>query len=176
MGFCFFNSIAVAAYRALLTHGVDRVAILDFDVHHANGTEDIFRGDDRVLLCSSFQHPHYPYTNSPSVDGELVNVPLDAGTDSAAFRAAIAATWWPALDKFHPDLILVSAGFDAHVDDPLGDLRLTDDDYGWLGQIITQRAERYCDGRVIAALEGGYNLAALGRSAARFCTGMTKGT
>ncbi|MEO1574869.1 MAG: histone deacetylase family protein [Pseudomonadota bacterium] len=175
MGFCFFNSIAVAACRALDTHGVDRVAILDFDVHHANGTEDIFRNDPRVLLCSSFQHPHYPYTNSPSVEGELVNVPLKAGTGSQAFRDALAATWWPALAAFDPDLILVSAGFDAHTDDPLGDLRLTDDDYGWLGKIIAEKADRLCEGRVIAALEGGYDLAALGRSAARFCEGLARG-
>ncbi|MFK8016400.1 MAG: histone deacetylase family protein [Gammaproteobacteria bacterium] len=168
MGFCLFNNIAVAAYRALNEHGMKRVAILDFDVHHGNGTEDIFRDDPRVLLCSSFQHPFYPNTNSPNVEGELVNVPLPAGTGSDAFRKAIVATWRPALAEFQPELILVSAGFDAHVDDPLAGLNLRDDDYAWLGMHIGEWAADLCDGRVIAGLEGGYNLAALGRSAAMF--------
>ena len=175
MGFCFFNSVAVAACHALEQHGLDRVAIMDFDVHHANGTEDIFRDDPRVLLCSSYQHPHYPYSNSPSVTNQLVNVPLRAGTDGAAFRSAIERTWWPALDAFDPDLIIVSAGFDAHRDDPLGDLRLSDEDYGWLGRVLMDRADRQCDGRLVATLEGGYDLAALGRSAALFTYALARG-
>lgn len=175
MGFCFFNSVAVAARHALQHHGMERVAILDFDVHHANGTEDIFRDDPQVLLCSTYQHPFYPGLNSPSVEGQRVNVPLPAGTDGATFREAVTERWWPQLDAFNPDLILVSAGFDAHRDDPLGQLLLHDDDYRWLGQTIAERAEALCDGRLIATLEGGYDLAALGRSAAMFCYAMVEG-
>ncbi|MFK7886044.1 MAG: histone deacetylase family protein [Gammaproteobacteria bacterium] len=176
MGFCFFNSVAVAALSALETRGLSRVAILDFDVHHANGTEDIFRDDPRVLLCSSYQHPLYPYTNTPSVPGQRVNVPLAAGTGSDAFRQAILDTWLPALEAFRPQLILVSAGFDAHQDDPLGGLCLRDDDYHWLGLRIGEWAARWSAGRVVAALEGGYDLAALGRSAAMFCYGLDGGS
>lgn len=175
MGFCFFNSVAVAALEALESHGLARVAILDFDVHHANGSEDIFRDDPRVLLCSTYQHPFYPYTNTPSVPGQRINVPLAAGTQSQAFREAVLATWLPALAEFRPELLLVSAGFDAHRDDPLGGLSLCDDDYHWLGLRIGEWAARWCNGRVVAALEGGYELAALGRSAAMFCYALDTG-
>ncbi len=175
MGFCFFNSIAVAALEALTVRGLERVAILDFDVHHANGTEDIFRDDPRVLLCSSYQHPLYPYTNTPCVPDQRVNVPLDAGTRGPQFRKAILATWGPALERFRPQLILVSAGFDAHQDDPLGGLCLCDDDYHWLGLQIGEWAAQWSGGRVVAALEGGYDLAALGRSAAMFCYALDGG-
>ena len=176
MGFCLFNNIAVAAYRALNEHGIQRIAILDFDVHHGNGTEDIFRGDQRVMLCSTYQHPFYPNTESPSVEGELVKTPLAAGTGSDAFRKAILAAWRPALAEFQPELILVSAGFDAHADDPLAGLELCDDDYRWLGVNIGEWAEDLCSGRVIAGLEGGYNLAALGRSAALFTQALDGGS
>ncbi len=173
MGFCLFNNVAAAALQALEVHGMQRVAILDFDVHHGNGTEDIFRDDPRVLLCSSYQHPFYPYTNTPSVDGQRINVPLAAGTGSDAFRRAIMARWLPALHAFKPELMVVSAGFDAHLDDPLGGLALHDHDFLWLGQTIGAAANALCDGRVVAGLEGGYDLAALGRSAAMFCMGLT---
>lgn len=172
MGFCLFNSIAVGALHALDDAGLQRVAILDFDVHHGNGTEDIFRHDKRVLFCSSYQHPFYPYTNAASIDGHLINVPLAAGTGSAAFRNAITHTWLRALREFKPQLLLVSAGFDAHEDDPLGGLCLTDADYAWLGTQIGSLADELCAGRVVATLEGGYDLAALGRSAVAFCTAL----
>jgi acetoin utilization deacetylase AcuC-like enzyme len=165
MGFCLFNNIAVGAYHALEAHGLSRVAILDFDVHHGNGTEHIVAGDERILMCSSFEHPWYPYTGFPSRADNVISVPLAAGTDSEAFRTAINAQWWPALEAFAPELVLISAGFDAHRSDPLANLRLADEDYGWITAEICRRASTSADGRVVSALEGGYDLAALGRSA-----------
>ncbi len=165
MGFCFFNNVAVGAAHAL-ARGLERVAVLDFDVHHGNGTEDIFAGEPRVLVCSAFQHPFYPGTARASVPGHLVNTPLPAGTGSAAFRAAIERDWVPAIDAFRPQLLFVSAGFDAHRDDPLGGLRLDDADYAWVTRLIVAAARRHAGGRVVSALEGGYDLAALGRAVA----------
>lgn len=165
MGFCFFNNVAVGVAHALAA-GVSRVAVLDFDVHHGNGTEDIFAGDGRVLVCSSFQHPFYPYHARDTVPGRLVNTPLPAGTGSAGFRAAIERDWLPALDAFRPGMIFVSAGFDAHRDDPLGGLRLEDADYEWVTRQITAAAAGCCEGRIVSALEGGYDLQALGRAVA----------
>jgi acetoin utilization deacetylase AcuC-like enzyme len=165
MGFCFFNNIAVGAKHALETHGLKRVAILDFDVHHGNGTSDIVRADKRVLFCSSFQHPFYPYSTDSSIPGHLVYSRLPAGTDSANFRAAILKDWLPALESFKPELILVSAGFDAHREDPLGGLRLDERDYQWVTEQIVDIAKRHAQGRIVSSLEGGYNLQALGRSA-----------
>ncbi len=166
MGFCIFNNVAVGARHAINAHGLERVAILDFDVHHGNGTEDIFHDDDRVLLCSSFQHPYYPGSGADSGNAHIIATPLAAGTGSAQFRAAIEATWLPALDDFQPQLIIISAGFDAHRDDPLAQLELVEDDYVWVTRQISQVADRYAGGRIVSALEGGYNLAALGTSAA----------
>ncbi len=168
MGFCLFNSVAIGALHALDVTGMDRVAIVDFDVHHGNGTEDILRRDGRVLFCSSYQHPFYPYMNTPSIEGHLVNVPLAAGTGSAAFRSALEATWFPELRRFRPDLLLVSAGFDAHEADPLANLRLQDDDYRWLAERLLGLADELCGGRLVATLEGGYDLDALARSATLF--------
>lgn len=165
MGFCFFNNVAVGAAHALAA-GVPRVAVLDFDVHHGNGTEDIFAGDARVLVCSSFQHPFYPGRAGATVPGRLVTTPLPAGTDSAGFRAAIERDWLPALDAFRPAMIFVSAGFDAHRADPLGGLYLEDRDYAWVTRQIVASADRHCDGRVVSALEGGYDLQALGSAVA----------
>ena len=165
MGFCIFNNVAVGAAHALETHGLDRVAILDFDVHHGNGTEDIFVDDDRVMLCSSFQHPYYPGTGANSGNAHIIPTPLPARTAGAAFRAAIERTWFPALERFEPELIIISAGFDAHVDDPLAYLELVEDDYTWITQRIRELADAYAGGRIVSALEGGYNLDALGRSA-----------
>jgi acetoin utilization deacetylase AcuC-like enzyme len=165
MGFCFFNNVAVGAAHAL-ARGVERVAVLDFDVHHGNGTEDIFADEPRVLVCSSFQHPFYPGTARATVPGRLVNTPLPAGTGSAGFRAAIERDWVPALDDFRPEIVFVSAGFDAHRDDPLGGLRLEDADYAWVTRLIVAAARRHAGGRVVSALEGGYDLAALGRAVA----------
>ena len=161
MGFCFFNSVAVAAAHAL-ARGVERVAILDFDVHHGNGTEAIFENDERVLLCSAFQHPFYPFTGSESEPGHIVNVPLAAGTAGDGFRQAVDRHWTPAIERFSPDLIVVSAGFDGHALDPLAGLALTEDDYGWISERIVGFADTCADGRVISCLEGGYALHPLG--------------
>lgn len=165
MGFCIFNNVAVGAVHAMAEHQLSRVAILDFDVHHGNGTEDIFRDDDRVMLCSSFQHPYYPGTGADSASGHIIPTPLPARSTGAQFRTAIEATWFPALERFQPELIIISAGFDAHADDPLAYLELHEDDYVWVTSRIRQVADAYAGGRIVSALEGGYNLAALGRSA-----------
>lgn len=165
MGFCLYNSVAVAAASALNHAGVDRVAILDFDVHHGNGTVDIFRDEPRVLVCSSFQHPFYPHRNTNIAAAHLVYTPLPAGSGSDVFRLAIERDWLPALHQHQPDLILVSAGFDAHARDPLAQLQLDSDDFRWVTQLIAAAAERYCAGRVLSTLEGGYDLPALCESA-----------
>jgi acetoin utilization deacetylase AcuC-like enzyme len=165
MGFCYYNNIAVAAAHALASGAVERVAVLDFDVHHGNGTEEIFLSDDRVLLCSSYQHPFYPYTGAPSISGHIANVPLPAGTRGPDFRAAIAAQWLPEIERFAPQLIFVSAGFDAHAGDPLAQLLLTVDDYTWITEQILDLADKHARGRVVSSLEGGYALDALAASA-----------
>ena len=166
MGFCFFNSVALAAHRALNNHDLDRVAILDFDVHHGNGTVDAFQNDPRVLVCSSFQFPHYPYRLQDVDRPNIVNTPLAAGTTGIEFRKAIEQDWLPAMDEFSPALILVSAGFDAHRDDPLGDLLLDEEDFRWITSLITDAANRHAHGRIVSILEGGYSLKALARSVA----------
>jgi acetoin utilization deacetylase AcuC-like enzyme len=165
MGFCVFNSVAVAA-REALAGGLARVAVLDFDVHHGNGTFDAFLDDDRVLVCSSFRHPFYPNRLVDPGRAHLVATKLPAGTPSAPFRQAIERDWLPALAAHRPRMLFVSAGFDAHRDDPLGGLRLGDDDFAWITQLIVDAARTYADGRVVSTLEGGYDLAALQRSAA----------
>ncbi len=161
MGFCFFNTIAVAAAHALDEYNLERVAILDFDVHHGNGTEDIFREEPRVLFCSTYQNPLFPYTTDQSLPGRLIKSPLLAGHGRDAFRGAIEQDWLPALAEYRPQLVLVSAGFDAHRDDPLAQLELEADDFAWVGEQITAVADRHASGRMLATLEGGYNLAAL---------------
>ncbi|WP_018144207.1 MULTISPECIES: histone deacetylase family protein [unclassified Thioalkalivibrio] len=165
MGFCLFNNIAVAAAHALEHYALSRVAIADFDVHHGNGTEDIFRDDPRVLYCSSFQHPFYPDTPRAERD-HLIHTPLAAGTTGAQFRAAVRHDWLPALEQFRPQLVLVSAGFDAHQDDALAGLNLDADDFSWITHELTRIAARYAGARLVSMLEGGYALPALGRSAA----------
>ena len=167
MGFCIFNNVAVGAAHALEHHGVERVAILDFDVHHGNGTEDMFRDDPRVMFCSTFQHPYYPFCGADTRSGNVVNVPLPAMTGSAAFRAAVERTWLPALERFEPQFVMVSAGFDAHREDPLAHLQLEDDDYEWITRRIEEVAERHAGGRIVSTLEGGYNTRALARSVVR---------
>ena len=166
MGFCVFNSVAVGALHALEAHGLDRVAIVDFDVHHGNGTEDIFTGDERVLMVGTFQHPLYPYSGFDSKAPNMVNVPLSAGSGTEAFQRAVNDRWLPALEKHKPELILISAGFDAHRDDPLAGLRFTEADYAWVTRMLIDIAHRHAKGRIVSTLEGGYNLSALGRSAA----------
>jgi len=165
MGFCIFNNVAVGALHALEAHGLARVAILDFDVHHGNGTEDIFHDDARVMLCSSFQHPYYPGSGTDSGNDHIIPTPLAAYTDGAHFRRAIEATWLPALESFKPELVMVSAGFDAHADDPLAQLELHEDDYAWVTEKLCDIAGRFAQGRVVSVLEGGYDLTALAMSA-----------
>jgi len=166
MGFCFFNNVAVAAAHALHGHGLERVAIVDFDVHHGNGTEDIFTDDARVLFCSSFQHPFYPYSGTEPTPAHIVNVPLPAGSKGDAFRQAVEAYWMPALEGFEPQLLVISAGFDAHLEDDMSQVLLTEADYGWVTQQIKGIADRHGQGRIVSCLEGGYALSALGRSVA----------
>jgi acetoin utilization deacetylase AcuC-like enzyme len=166
MGFCFFNNVAVGVAHALERHGLERVAILDFDVHLGNGTEDIFRDDGRVLLCSLYQYPLYPDMNPPSVPGRIVNCPLPPGSGSDAFRAAVTERWLPALEAFAPQMIFVSAGFDANAADPLAELQLTTDDYAWVTDAACAVADRHAGGRVVSTLEGGYDLPALAASGA----------
>jgi acetoin utilization deacetylase AcuC-like enzyme len=166
MGFCFFNNVAVAAAHALEVHGLDRVAVIDFDVHHGNGTEDIFRDDPRVLMVSTFQHPFYPYSGIEGRSERMVNIPLAAHSGGAEFRAAVEQYWLPALESFRPQMLLVSAGFDAHRDDDMAALNLVEADYAWITQRLTEVAARHAQGRIVSLLEGGYELHALGRSAA----------
>jgi acetoin utilization deacetylase AcuC-like enzyme len=166
MGFCIFNNVAVAARHALRAHGLERVAIIDFDVHHGNGTEEIFEGDEQVLMASIFQHPFYPYSGTDSPASNMVNVPLAAGSGSKEFREAVREEWLPALNEFEPELIVFSAGFDAHAEDDMAMLRFTDTDYGWVTEQLKAVAERHAKGRMVSMLEGGYALGALGRSAA----------
>ena len=167
MGFCIFNNVAVGAAHALEHHGLERVAILDFDVHHGNGTEAMFHDDPRVMFCSTFQHPYYPFCGADTRAKNIVNVPLAAMTGSEGFRSAVERTWMPALERFEPQLVLVSAGFDAHREDPLAHLELDDGDYEWITQRIAEVAERHAEGRIVATLEGGYNTRALARSVVR---------
>lgn len=164
MGFCFFNNIAICALRATEVHHLQRVLILDFDAHQGNGTIDILANDHRFLICSSFQHPFYPNSHyQQGIHNNVINVPLNSGTGSADFRQKTFAAWDSAIKKFAPELILVSAGFDAHTDDPMAELMLQDDDYSWLGNWVKQlSASRNVP--VLSILEGGYNLNALARS------------
>ncbi len=163
-GFCFFNNVAVGAAHAIHHYGLRKVAIVDFDVHHANGTEDIFKDEPRVLLCSSFEHPFYPYCGADTVSNHIVNVPLPAGTRSDSFREAILTKWIPALIKFEPQMLFISAGFDAHQDDDMSHFFLTDRDYTWITQELLRVADRCCEGRIVSMLEGGYELHSLARS------------
>jgi acetoin utilization deacetylase AcuC-like enzyme len=163
MGFCLFNNVAIGAVHALENHGLERVAVLDFDVHHGNGTEDAFHEDPRVMLCSTFQHPYYPYCGADSSNEHIVNVPLPAMTDGRGFRAAVERAWMPALERFKPQLVFVSAGFDAHREDPLAYLNFEDEDYRWITEKLVAVADKHAEGRVVSTLEGGYNTVALGR-------------
>jgi acetoin utilization deacetylase AcuC-like enzyme len=166
MGFCFFNNVAVGAAHALEHHGLARVAIADFDVHHGNGTEDIFRNDARVLMVSIFQHPFYPGSGVEGRSERMVNIPLAAGSSGKEFRAAVTEEWLPALERFAPQMLFVSAGFDAHRDDEMAMLRLVEADYAWVTQQLRSVAARHAQGRIVSLLEGGYELGALSRSVA----------
>ncbi|MGI4812632.1 MAG: histone deacetylase family protein [Janthinobacterium lividum] len=164
MGFCLFNNLAIAVRRALDVHGLQRVAIIDFDVHHGNGTEAAFAGDTRVLMCGFFQHPFYPYSGTEHPAANMLNLPLPAFTDGATMRDAVLRSWLPRLNAFAPQMVFISAGFDAHREDDLGGMRLVEQDYAWLTTRIVEVAERHAGGRIVSCLEGGYNLSALGRS------------
>ena len=166
MGFCFFNNVAVAARHALDVHGLERVAIIDFDVHHGNGTEDIIAGDERVLMCSFFQHPLYPYSGGVPKGTNMVNVPVAPYTRGPAVRQLIADMWLPALNAFKPQMVFISAGFDAHREDDLGQMGLVEDDYAWITREVLRVARQHAQGRVVSCLEGGYALDALARSVA----------
>jgi acetoin utilization deacetylase AcuC-like enzyme len=163
MGFCFLNNVAIAAKYALERHGLQRVAIVDFDVHHGNGTEDIVAGDERILMVSFYQHPYYPewtYSSAPN----LMNLPVPAYTRGMDIREMIEATWFPRLEAHRPEMIFISAGFDAHREDDMGQLGLVEQDYAWITHRVKDVARRHARGRIVSCLEGGYNLSALSRS------------
>ena len=164
MGFCIFNNVAVAARHAVHAHGLERIAIVDFDVHHGNGTEEIFEGDPHVLMASTFQHPFYPYSGTESPASNMINMPLPAGAGSKQFHEAVTKHWLPALDEFQPELVIFSAGFDAHIEDEMAMLQLRDADYGWVTEQVKAIADRHAQGSIVSMLEGGYALSALGRS------------
>ncbi|TAH10713.1 MAG: histone deacetylase family protein [Curvibacter sp.] len=164
MGFCFINNVAVAARYALERHGLKRVAIVDFDVHHGNGTENIVVGDQRILMVSFYQHPFYPMGGVRSQASNLVNVPVPAYTKGAEVRELIARQWLPRLEAYRPEMIFISAGFDAHREDDMGQMGLVENDYAWITAQIKAVADRHSKGRIVSCLEGGYHLDALARS------------
>lgn len=181
MGFCIFNNVAIAAAHALAVHGLERIAIVDFDVHHGNGTQDIFLHEPRVLFCSSFQHPFYPLTAIDDVPDHIINMPLPATCRSDGFRAALTEYCLPALRRFQPQLLLISAGFDGHIDDDMSSIRLVEQDYVWITQQLRALVDdskqyelsRQCRG-MVSMLEGGYDLPALGRCAMMHIKAMAK--
>jgi acetoin utilization deacetylase AcuC-like enzyme len=162
MGFCIFNNVAITAKYAQV-NGFDRVAVLDWDVHHGNGTETMLANQPGLLMLGSFQHPFYPGGGVPNLASNTLNEPLPAGSDGSSIRAVVKWQWWPALTAFKPQLIIISAGFDAHIDDAMSGLRWSDDDYAWLTAEVVAMANTFCDGKIVSILEGGYDLSALAR-------------
>jgi len=164
MGFCIFNNIVVGAYHAIHQHQLERVAIVDFDVHHGNGTQDLVSGDERILFCSSFQHPFYPHSGIDCKASNVVNVPLPSGADGSVFRKAVTQTWLPRLADFSPQVILISAGFDGHSAENMANLNLFESDYAWITRKLLEIAHASAGGRIVSSLEGGYELHSLARS------------
>lgn len=162
MGFCIFNNIAIAVAHALERHTLRRVAIIDFDAHHGNGIENIFKEDERVLYCSSFEHPFYPFSGADTKSNHIINIPLPAGTDGKVFREKVTEFWLPAILQFKPEMIFFSAGFDAYYKDEMSDLMLNEEDYAWVTREVMNVANKICKNRVVSALEGGYALNGLG--------------
>lgn len=177
MGFCLFGNVAIAAKHALETHGLSRVAVVDFDVHHGNGTQDLLWDEPRALFISTHQMPLYPGTgaaNERGAHGQILNLPLPPGTGSEPFRATITGSVLPALRQHKPDLLMISAGFDAHMADPLANMNLTTEDFAWITEQLCAVADEVCDGRVVSTLEGGYDLDALAASVAAHVTVLMK--
>lgn len=168
MGFCFFNNVAVGAMHAIAEHGLERVAILDFDVHHGNGTEEIFKDDERVMLLSLFQHPFFPYSGDKALGSNpnIVNTPLKSGTHGQEVREVVADLWQYKLEEFQPQMVFISAGFDGHLEDDMGNFGLVEADYKWITERIVKWSKKWCDGRIVSVLEGGYDLSSLARSVA----------
>ncbi|MBA2653764.1 MAG: histone deacetylase family protein [Gammaproteobacteria bacterium] len=172
MGFCIFNNVAVGVAHALEYYKLQRIAIVDFDVHHGNGTENIFENDERVLLCSFFQHPFYPFSGSETKSDHIINLPLPAGTTGTMFRKKTEEFWLEAIHRFKPEMIFFSAGFDGHMRDPMSNVLLNEDDYAWLSREIKLIADSTCQGRIVSALEGGYSLEVLGPSVVAHIRGL----
>ncbi|WP_226703689.1 histone deacetylase family protein [Microbulbifer elongatus] len=175
MGFCLFNNIAIGAAHARAAHSLERVAILDFDVHHGNGTEDFVAGREGYLLCSSFQSPYYPFSGTGELPANIVNTPLEAGAEGDALRDLVSNQWLPVLEKFKPQMLFISAGFDGHIEDAMAQLRFREEDYLWVTERLREFADTHCDGRIVSALEGGYALSALGRSVVAHLKGLIGG-
>jgi acetoin utilization deacetylase AcuC-like enzyme len=172
MGFCIFNNIAIASEYAKKHYNLKRIAIVDFDVHHGNGTENIVRDKKGTLFCSSYQYPFYPFKMQESDTPPIINTPLAATTKGPEFREIIAAKWLPALRKFKPEMIFISAGFDAHIEDEMSQVSLTESDYRWITDEVKRIADQYSQGRIVSVLEGGYSLGALGRCAVAHINGL----
>jgi len=172
MGFCFFNNVAFAAAYALQRYSLTKVAILDFDVHHGNGTEDIFSGNPNVLFCSSFQYPFYPFSGVGETPANIVNTPLAASAGSAEFRQVVSERWLPALETFKPEMLFISAGFDAHIQDDISQVNLVEADYRWVTDQLHAVAHQHSQGRIVSLLEGGYSLGALARSVVAHINGL----
>ncbi|MGM0480365.1 MAG: histone deacetylase family protein [Pseudomonadota bacterium] len=172
MGFCIFNNIAIAARYAMHHYGLERIAIVDFDVHHGNGTEDIFKDDGRVLFCSSYQKQLFPFVDEDNNNDHIISIGLPPGCKSLEWREAVHAQWFPRLDAFKPQLILISAGFDGHIEDEMSQFLLVEDDYFWVTDHLKRLADKHCQGRIVSTLEGGYDESALGRSVVAHLKGL----